>query len=100
MTKAIKATGTKKEDAKATLRKEIATAAMAGLVTLDGAVVAALTDSMSEVLVRTADYDVVLTFTVKKERLAVEFEADEEVDNTEVAAGTRSTDAEYQMTRD
>jgi hypothetical protein len=97
MTKAIKATAGKKEDAKATLRKTVATAAMTGLANLDGAIVAPLSETLSEILVRTAEHDVVITVTVKKERLAVEFEVDE----VEVPVRTsHPADAECQMIQD
>jgi hypothetical protein len=78
-TKVAVAKSEKKVDAKETARKGVMEAVLAHAFTdMEGVIVAALTESLSEVLVRTKDFDIVLKAVVKKERLAVEFEADEE----------------------
>jgi hypothetical protein len=71
--------GTKKVDAKELARRSVMEAVLAkAFLEMEDVVVAPLTDSYSEVLVRTKDFDVVLKAVVKKERLAVEFEDGDE----------------------
>ncbi len=68
----------KKADAKEVARTQVMTAILEKAFTGLDVVVAPLTDSLSEILVRTPDFDIVLKAVVKKERLAVEFEEGEE----------------------
>ncbi len=71
--------GTKKIDAKEVARRSVMEAILEKSFTgMEEVVVAPLTESLSEVLIRTKDFDIVLKAVVKKERLAVEFEGDEE----------------------